>query len=248
MKILGVAGGLGPLATACFMRRCVEMTDAKSDQDHLEIALLNRPSTPDRTAYILDRSQPDPLPALVGTIRALEGLGAGCIAIPCVTAHYFFAPLQQATGVPILNALEETALCLQREGVKKVGLLATEGTIRTGILQKAFSRRGIAAETPDWANQCRVTDIIYQNIKAGRPADATAFAQASASLLKKGCQCILLGCTELSVARDELRLGEGYLDVLDVLARASVLACGARLKPAYKTLVSGRREETLRLV
>ena len=112
-----------------------------------------------------------------------------------LAAHYFFAPLQQATGVPILNALEETSLCLQREGVKKVGLLATEGTIRTGILQKAFSRRGIAAETPDWANQCRVKDIIYQNIKAGRPADANAFAQASASLLKKGCQCILLGCT-----------------------------------------------------
>ena len=58
MMILGVAGGLGPLATACFLRRCVEMTDAGSDQEHLEIALLNRPSTPDRTAYILDRSQP----------------------------------------------------------------------------------------------------------------------------------------------------------------------------------------------
>lgn len=245
MMILGVAGGLGPLATACFLRRCVEMTDAGSDQEHLEIALLNRPSTPDRTAYILDRSQPDPLPALTAAVKALEGLGAGRIAIPCVTAHYFLAPLQQVVRVPILNALEEAALCLQREGVSRVGILATEGTVRTGLLQKALARREIAAVTPDRVNQRRVTDIIYRDIKAGRPADADAFAWVSDSLLKKGCQCILLGCTELSVAREELRLGGGYLDILDVLARASVLSCGACLKPAYKTLISVQREETL---
>ncbi|MBO1680246.1 aspartate/glutamate racemase family protein [Bittarella massiliensis (ex Durand et al. 2017)] len=248
MKILGVVGGLGPLATACFMRRCVEMTDAESDQEHLEIALLSRPSTPDRTAYILDCSQPNPLPALADAVKTLEGLGAGCIAIPCVTAHYFFDALQQVAGVPILNALEEAALCLQREGVSKVGILATEGTIRTGLLQKAFAHRGITSVMPDWANQRRVMDIIYRHVKAGRPVDAIAFAQVSDGLWQKGCQQILLGCTELSVVRDELHLDSRYLDVLDVLARASVLACGARLKSAYKALVGGKEGEALRLV
>ena len=129
--------------------------------------------------------------------------------------------------------------------MSRVGILATEGTVRTGLLQKALARREIAAVTPDRVNQRRVTDIIYRDIKAGRPADADAFAWVSDSLLKKGCQCILLGCTELSVAREELRLGGGYLDILDVLARASVLSCGACLKPAYKTLISVQREETL---
>ena len=248
MKVLGVAGGLGPLATACFMRRCVEMTDARSDQEHLEIALLNRPATPDRTAFILDRTREDPLPALTRTVRDLTALGAGCIAIPCVTAHYFFAPLQRQTAVPIINALEETAFCLQREGVDTVGILATDGTIRTGILQKALARRGIAAVLPDRTHQRKVMGIIYQNVKAGLPADANAFSQVSASLWQKGCQCILLGCTELSIAREELDLGGGYLDVLDVLARAAVLACGARLKPGYRALISKKREDSLRLV
>lgn len=69
MKTLGVIGGLGPMATAYFLRRIVEMTDAWTDQEHLDVIVLNRPSIPDRTAYILDRTKPSPLPPIVDAAK-----------------------------------------------------------------------------------------------------------------------------------------------------------------------------------
>ena len=88
-KTLGIIGGLGPMATARFLELTVRMTEASRDQDHLEAILLESPSIPDRTAYILDRSNPSPLPPIVALAKKLESLGAGCLAIPCITSHYF---------------------------------------------------------------------------------------------------------------------------------------------------------------
>lgn len=112
--ILGIIGGLGPMATAHFLELTVQMTLAGSDQEHLEAIIFDRPSTPDRTAYILDRRRPSPLPQLQQSARQLEALGATCLAIPCITAHYFLPSLTQSVSIPVVNALEQTARLLQK--------------------------------------------------------------------------------------------------------------------------------------
>ena len=237
-KTLGIIGGLGPMATARFLELTVRMTEASRDQDHLEAILLESPSIPDRTAYILDRSNPSPLPPIVALAKKLESLGAGCLAIPCITSHYFYDEFSAAVSVPFLNILRETAAHLKENGVSSAGVLATTGTVQAGLFQRALAEQGIRCLTPDEEHQAMVMHVIYSNVKAGLPVEQELLRQAAASLRRQGAQCLILGCTELSLANEGCGLGAGCLDALDVLARAAVLACGKPLKPQYRRLIS----------
>ena len=109
MKTLGIIGGLGPMASAYLLRLIIEMTDAKTDQEHLDVILFDRPQVPDRTAYILDRTKPSPLPSMRDTAQTLERLGAGVICAPCVTSHYFYKELQESVSVPFLHMVVRPA-------------------------------------------------------------------------------------------------------------------------------------------
>lgn len=236
MKKLGVIGGLGPMATAYFLQLLVEMNDAGTDQEHIEILLHSKPQIPDRTQFILGLSGEDPLPQMAEIGRSLAGQGAELIAIPCITAHYFQEKLEAETGVPIVDTIRETVLCLQEAGVDRVGVMATDGTIGSGLFQRALSGAGIECILPDRESQHTVMDIIYQEVKAGNPVDIAAFHQVAEGLSARGAQTILLACTELSLVKRDFPLGDGFLDVLEVLARAAVRSCG-RLKGRYGQLL-----------
>ena len=95
MKRLGIIGGLGPMATAYFLRLIVEMTDAKTDQEHIEVLLHSKPQIPDRTRYILGLSEENPMPELLAVGKSLTAQGVEVIAIPCITAHFFQKQLEE---------------------------------------------------------------------------------------------------------------------------------------------------------
>lgn len=237
--ILGVIGGLGPDATVRFMELVNAMTMAENDQEHVNMIVYNFPAIPDRTGYILGYNLKSPLPGLKHVALALERQRVSCIAIPCVTAHYFHRELQAAVGVPIINAVEETAGLLSRAGIRRVGIMATEGTIRSGLLADALNRRGIQPLIPSAPRQADVTHLIYENVKAGRPAEMERFHRVRRELWDCGAEIILLGCTELSLLRRDQALGAGFLDVMEVLAREAVARCGKRLRPEYEDLLKG---------
>ena len=236
MKQLGIIGGLGPMATAYFLELVVKMTDVRRDQDHLPSITFNLPYIPDRTAHVLDPSKESPVPYLTGAARKLEELGACCIAVPCVTSHCFYEELAASVRIPWLNAVEETVRCLQAAGVRKAGILATSGTIRTGLFQKALDKAGIGWAIPDEAGQQQVMHLIYDNVKAGLPPEMEQFTAVSDALRAEDCEMLILGCTELSLIKRDYPIGPGYLDVLEVLARAAVLQCQKPLVPAYERL------------
>ena len=236
MKKLGVIGGLGPMATAYFLQLLVQMTEARTDQEHIEVLLHSKPQIPDRTRFILGQSREDPLPQMVEIGRELAGQGAELIAVPCVTAHYFQKKLEDSIGIPVVDTIRETALSLKAAGVTKAGILATDGTIESGLFQRAFAGEGISAMLPDRAGQQAVMQIIYQNVKAGPPVDSAAFWRVAEGLFGQGAQAVLLACTELSLVKRDFGLGEGFLDVMEVLARKAVLICG-RLKGQYECLL-----------
>ena len=98
--VLGVLGGVGPLATAYFMELVIKKTPARCDQDNIPMSVFNDPQIPDRTAYILDGSAPDPLPEMTRVVLWLERAGADYIAIPCNTAHYFYEQIAASATVP----------------------------------------------------------------------------------------------------------------------------------------------------
>lgn len=230
METLGIIGGMGPLATVRLMERIVTMTEAHSDQEHVEVIAFNCGTIPDRTAYILDPGKPSPLPKLKSYAKQLEELGASCIGIPCITAHYFYQEIQNHVSIPVINMLEESVRTLQEMKVTKVGIMATSGTLQTKILQDTLARFDVAYDTPDSSTEEIIMSLIYDDVKAGRRASTSKMDAVSDFYHSKGCDCIILGCTELSIVKDELGLSDGYLDVLDVLARLAIVKCNKRLK------------------
>lgn len=132
--MLGVLGGMGPMATVDFMAKVVRHTPATCDQEHVEMIVSSSVNIPDRTAAILGTG-PDPFPDMLDALRRLERAGARVIAIPCNTAHHWHARLQDETEVPILHIVDAAVVMLERKDVTQgaIGLLATDGA--AGVYQ-----------------------------------------------------------------------------------------------------------------
>lgn len=237
MNSLGVIGGLGPMATAYLLELITDMTDARTDQEHLDAIIFNRPSVPDRTAYILDHTKPSPVPPMIDIAQKLEALGVCALATPCVTAHSFHDELQSSVHIPFIHMVRETAAYLKEAGCKKPGIMATTGTVHMGLFQTALTDASLSYVLPNDEMQQNVMSLIYDCVKAGEPADMVKFRAVSDALRADGCDAIILGCTEISIIKRDNELGPGYLDALEVLARACILACGKKLKPKYSSLI-----------
>jgi aspartate racemase len=230
-RVLGVLGGMGPLAGATFMQRLTLLTPGERDQDHIPAVLWSDPRVPDRTAARLSGG-PDPLPALLRGIRGLEAAGCGAIAIPCNTAHGWFEGMQAATRLPILHIVEAAADELLRLGVASgtIGLLATRGTLAMRLYQDRLEGRGFEVMVPAREDIDRVVMPAIDAVKANRVADAYApLAEAAMSLARRGARAVVLGCTEipLGVAAGP-PLPFPVADTIDALARAAI----AWAKPA----------------
>lgn len=236
--VLGVIGGLGPVATAHFMELVIRMTQAQRDQDHLDMIIYSTPSIPDRTEFILDRAKPNPLPEMIAIGKRLRQQNASCVAIPCFTAHFFYEELCREIDLPIINALRETACYLRQAGIRKAGIMATTGTVQSELFHRELLEQGIEPVVPSPDGQQRVMDLIYEDIKKNRPADMSSFHQVREELQKRGAEVIILGCTELSMIKRDEAIGPGFLDAMEVLAAACVTACGKPLSEAGGNLIS----------
>ena len=225
------------MATAYLMERIISMTDAATDQDHIEMVIYNIPTIPDRTSYILGRSDASPLPRMLELASSLEEAGCQCIAMPCVTAHYFHDRLEAATTVPIIHGIRECGQYLQDRGITKAGIMATDGTVSTDLFRTALLDFGIETLYPDAVHQQYVMDLIYQDVKASRPVHMDRFNAVADSLRASGAQVIILGCTELSIIKRDHSIGAGFLDVIDIISKCAVETCG-QLKPEFKELIT----------
>ncbi len=223
---LGILGGLGPMSTVYFCELLNQHTKAACDSDHIDMLISSRATTPDRTAYILDKTAPDPLPVMLAEAHRLERAGVDLIVVPCNTAHYFYDGLVRGCKTPILNIIDETTAHLARAGVKTFGLLATDGTIRSGAYERFCVSRELTCLTPTDEEQSIISNIIYGQIKKNLPVDMTAFDGVVSSLRSRGCEKIVLGCTELSLVKKQGLDEELFVDSLDVLAHHTILACG----------------------
>ena len=237
-KILGVIGGLGPIATAHFMELVINMTDVQTDQEHLPMIVYNMPFVPDRTAYILDNTKENPLPKMLEIGQALHRQGASCVAIPCMTAHYFYGELESGIPVPLVNGVAQTVAHLKANGIKKVGIMATDGTVRSGIFHRELVAQGLEPIVPGEAAQADVMHLIFNNVKAGKSAEMNRFFTAAEDLRQQGAEAIILGCTELSLIKRDEEIGPGFIDAMEVLARESLRTCGKPVKQEYTCLIT----------
>lgn len=236
MSKLGIIGGLGPMATANLSELIIRMTEANTDQEHLETVVLNCPSVPDRTSYILGKSTQNPYPDLLALGKTLESLEVSQIAIPCITAHYFHKELSENINVPIINPIEETCKILKANGVESAGIMATEGTIQSKIFASELEKHNITPIIPDEKHQEIVTSIIYDYVKANKIPRLEDFFLVKTHLYELGAQAVILGCTELHIVKKLYQVGNGVIDVVDVLAFNAITRCGKKVKDKYQVL------------
>ncbi|CAB5511574.1 Aspartate racemase [Achromobacter anxifer] len=198
MTMIGVLGGMGPLATVDFMGRVVRLTQGARDQDHLPMMVANLPHTPDRSSAILGDGL-DPLPALYAGVDLLNRSGVGLLVVPCNSAHHWYEQMRRRSAAPMLHIGEVCADAVP-QGSGKVAVLATRGTLVSGFYQASLRERGIDFLVPDALEQARISACIAQ-VKAGDlAAAARLLEQALRRLEAGGATAAVMGCTEIPLA------------------------------------------------
>lgn len=231
-KILGILGGMGPLATADLFRKIVNLTDAACDGDHIRILIDSNTDIPDRTAAILAGGK-DPVPAMYEALRNLEQAGADCLVMPCNTAHYFLPRLRTMTALPFLSMPEATAkACAAQFPGKTAAILATKGTLSTGLYQEVLAAHAVPCLVPGAHEQDALMRIIYQGIKANRETSfyREDMVRVLRTLSMEGADYFILGCTELPLAIQRLNLSIPMVDPTAELAKAAIRYCGYPVK------------------
>lgn len=233
MKTIGIIGGMGPAATCDLYQKITDWTDAACDQDHIHIIIDSNTNIPDRTAAILHGGK-DPVPELVKSAKLLESAGADFLIMPCNTAHYFKDKITEQVNIPLVSIIESTADALLKKGVKKAALLATDGTVQSGVYAKVFEKKGIDLVTPDEEGQKVIMSLIYDYVKKGIMDPKKLPTEETRAIVKKlqddGCQAIILGCTELPLAFKALGMYDICTDATLELAKAAIRFAGAPLK------------------
>ena len=229
-KVIGIIGGMGPLATADLFEKIIHNTKANCDQAHLRVSIDSNTNIPDRTAALLHGGD-DPTEELVKSAKRLESIGAEVLIMPCNTAHNFYEPIAANVTIPVLHMIALTRDALKSRGVKRAALLATDGTIQTGIYQRTFEGSGIELLTPEGDAQKAVMGVIYDGVKAGKmDYDVSAFRATIEELLARGAETLILGCTELPLAVQIYALDYPTTDPTLELALGAIRFAGGEVK------------------
>jgi aspartate racemase len=223
-KTIGILGGMGPEATAHFFSLIIKHTAAAKDQDHLPVLIYNLPQIPERTPAILGQG-PSPVPLLRKGARTLARAGADFIVIPCISAHAFLPEIRRASPVPILSLVDESLAGAkkQKPRLRRVGLLASTGTVRSGLFTKTFAKAGIEIITTTEKEQSRVMEAVFGKggVKAGftEGQPRKLVLDVARRLIKRGAEAVIAGCTEIPLVP------------MRIAAQACIIKAGQRIKP-----------------
>lgn len=231
-KTIGILGGMGPMATADLFRKIIEGTGADCDNEHIRVYIDSNAAIPDRTAAILHGGA-DPVPEMRSALRHLEACGADCILVACNTAHWFVPQLQAETKTPILDMPAITARrCKELYPGKRAAVLATTGTLDTGLYSRALERENVDFLLPDDTQRAEIMRFIYGVVKASKPLapEEENWARLLNSLRERGADYFILACTELPILAGALHDPGPFVDPTRELAREAILFCGYPLK------------------
>lgn len=227
-KIIGILGGMGPEATAGLYQMIIRATPVEKDQDHFRVIIDSNSKIPDRTPAVLGKGE-DPLPTMLETGRNLQKAGADFIIIPCNTAHFFYDQLQAELNIPVLHMIRLSADYLRNSypNVSKVGLLASDGTLKSGLYNESYEKEKIEILVPSHESQKQVMAAIYDDIKRGNLGSGKVkLSLATEELIEAGAEAIICGCTEVSLVLHEGDLSVPVIDPMQILAEKAVSVAG----------------------
>jgi len=225
--LIGVLGGMGPLATIDFLHKILKATPASSDQDHVPIIVSSIPQVPDRTAAFRGDGA-SPLAAIVESGRHLARAGVELIVMPCNTAHIWFSDIQRALGLPMMHLVDaalDEAGAVAGPGAT-IGLLCTDATLASGLyVNRTQSRPGSDIRwTLPTANE--MLELVMPGIKAVKAGDLVQGTEllhtAALALARRGAQALILGCTEVPLVLGPHNSPVPVVDATAALARQVV--------------------------
>ena len=226
--MIGILGGMGTQAGLDFCSKLAKLNRGKADQKYPLFILYNKSTIPDRKQNLKKYNKV--LKSLIEGCRFLQKSKCKFISIPCNTAHYWYKDLKKNIKIPILN-MPEIVYSNAKNNLKrnsKIGLLATEATIKTGIYSHYFNKKFLLI-SPNTSLQQRSVNKSIKLVKMGKTKEAErAIKPAVNYLLKKKCKKIILGCTELPIAIfayksfKKAKLSKTFMDPNLILAEASM--------------------------
>lgn len=222
-KILGMLGGMGPGATADAFSKLINNTKASKDQEHIPVIIVSIPDIPDRTENIV-YDGPSPLPAMINSLKILEGAGVSCIVMPCNTAHYWYEELMKEVKIPFISIIDSACKTIINNKIKKVALLATTATIRTNLYQNKLNINNVECVVPDEVNQYKIMQSIIA-YKAGDIDKAKELIFPYINMLKSdGINKFVMGCTEVPLILDELveKSPDEFIDATEALIKEAI--------------------------
>lgn len=223
---------MGPMATSVFFEKIIENTVANADQEHINMVILNHATLPDRTSVILNQKEEVFLHAVEQDLKLLEMAGVEHIAIPCNTSHYFYNQMQEMTSIRIINMVDETCKEIHQKfgDHSKVAILATNGTVSSGIYRQGCHTYNMELHIPDKVSQEQVMNTIY-SIKSDIKVDKSVIERIIKNLIfNENCCCVILACTELSCMNLSPDVMKYCIDAMDVLVEKSIKYSGAMVK------------------
>lgn len=231
IKTIGILGGMGPEATAYFYQKIIKFTNASEDQNHIPTLIYSNPCIPDRTKAILKNKHGKIVKQLQCSAKILENAGADFIVIPCDTAHFYIKEIQKTVTIPIVDMIQETAYHIHNNfNARKVGLLATTGTVKTKIYENKFNRLNIEVIIPDERQQQNIMKATKE-IKSGMITKQSYDAISSIinDFNTKGIKITILGCTELPLLFKNKNI-KNIIDPMDILAISAIEKAGKHPK------------------
>lgn len=226
--LVGVLGGMGPLATVDFMHKLLKATPAHNDQEHVPVLVSSIPQIPDRTEAFRGEGK-SPLAAIVDCALRLKRAGVGLIVMPCNTAHLWFDDIQAQVGVPMLHIVDaaiEDAVG-QTGGTVRIGLLSTDATLASGLYinRKPPSLNSFVVQWLLPTAQEMLT-LVMPGIAAVKAGDVVTgrslLSEAARALNQRGADALVLGCTEIPIVLDDSNAPIPTVDATAALARRAV--------------------------
>jgi aspartate racemase len=224
--MIGVLGGMGPLATVDFFNKVLAATPSKGDADHVPLLIQSDPRIAPRPAAILDGGR-SPLPQLLEGRDRLIAAGATALAMPCNTAHFWLADLLEDCSVPFISIVDASIGELSRlaDVGTRIGIIATRATLAAKIFEAPIKRAGYTLLLPDDDMMDALVLPSIELVKAGQAVQGgRLIEQAVQALLSRGAGAVVLACTETPLALDAVHspLRAQCIDSTAALARACV--------------------------
>ena len=226
--MIGILGGMGTQAGLDFCNKLAKLYRGKTDQSYPLFLLYNKSNIPDRPKNIKNYNRV--LKSLMNGCKFLEKNKCKFIVIPCNTAHHWFKDLQKKINIPIISMPKEVFLFAKKNCKinAKIGILATEGTLKTKVYAKYFERK-FSLTAPNHSLQKRSVNKCIRLVKMGKIKQAERTIKPAVNyLIKKNCKKIILGCTELPIAIfafksfKKIKSSKTFLDPNLILAKTTM--------------------------